>query len=206
METFSSLLVLCEGNPPVTGGFPSQKPVTRSFDVFFDLRLKKWLSKQSGGRSFETPSNPLWLHCNGLTRSVTPCIPPRCCYRTGQILNVAFDRTPEKVFYDALAQTAETWEGMALISYTVTESIHLDRIAGKGIKQRFIICSGRTTHSKFIKRKLHFEFACLHWHHFTNTFSWTANVRRFEDEIQFLLEILMKSDKFQRSSDGSNKQ
>ena len=34
METFSSLLVLCEGNPPVTGGFPSQRPVPRSFDVF----------------------------------------------------------------------------------------------------------------------------------------------------------------------------
>ena len=37
METFSALLVLCEGNSPVTGEFPSQKPVTRSFD----LRLKK---------------------------------------------------------------------------------------------------------------------------------------------------------------------
>ena len=31
----------------VTGGFPSQRPVTRSFDVFFDLRLNKQLSKQS---------------------------------------------------------------------------------------------------------------------------------------------------------------
>ena len=30
-----------EGNPPVTDGFPSQRPVTRSFDVLFDLRLKK---------------------------------------------------------------------------------------------------------------------------------------------------------------------
>ena len=28
METFSALLVLCEGNPPVTGGFPSKRPVT----------------------------------------------------------------------------------------------------------------------------------------------------------------------------------
>ena len=40
METFSALLALCfvrDGNPPVTGGFPSQRPVTRSFDVFFDL-------------------------------------------------------------------------------------------------------------------------------------------------------------------------
>ena len=38
METFSSSLVLCEGNPPVTGGFPSQRPVTWSFDVILDLR------------------------------------------------------------------------------------------------------------------------------------------------------------------------
>ena len=47
MKTFSALLALCEGNPPVTGGFSSQRPVTRGFDVFFDLRLHKRLSKQS---------------------------------------------------------------------------------------------------------------------------------------------------------------
>ena len=34
METFSALLTLCTGNSPVTGEFPSQRPVTRSFDVF----------------------------------------------------------------------------------------------------------------------------------------------------------------------------
>ena len=28
------------------GEFPTQRPVTRSFDVFFDLRLNKRLSKQ----------------------------------------------------------------------------------------------------------------------------------------------------------------
>ena len=39
METFSTLLILCEGKPPVTGGLPSQRPVTRSFDVFFDLLI-----------------------------------------------------------------------------------------------------------------------------------------------------------------------
>ena len=33
METFSMLLTFCEGNPPVTSGFPSQRPVTRSCDV-----------------------------------------------------------------------------------------------------------------------------------------------------------------------------
>ena len=38
-ETFSESLALCAGNSPVTGEFPLQRPVTRSFDVFFDLRL-----------------------------------------------------------------------------------------------------------------------------------------------------------------------
>ena len=47
METFSALLALCAGNSPVTAEFPSQRPVTRSFDVFFDLRLNKRLSEQS---------------------------------------------------------------------------------------------------------------------------------------------------------------
>ena len=45
METFSALLDLCAGNSPVTGEFSSQRPVKRSFDVFFDLRLNKRLSK-----------------------------------------------------------------------------------------------------------------------------------------------------------------
>ena len=62
METFSALLALCEGNPPVIGGFLSQKPVMRSFDVFFDLGLKKRLSKQSRRRWVKTPSCSLWSH------------------------------------------------------------------------------------------------------------------------------------------------
>ena len=45
MEAFSALLSLCAGNSPVTGEFPAQRPVTRSFDVFFDLRLNKQLNK-----------------------------------------------------------------------------------------------------------------------------------------------------------------
>ena len=50
------------------GEFPAQRPVRRSFDVFFDPRLNKQLSKQSGGGWFETPSRPLWRHCNGKTK------------------------------------------------------------------------------------------------------------------------------------------
>ena len=65
METFSALLAICAGNSPVPGEFPAQRPVTRSFDVFFDLRLIKRLSKQSSGWWFETLSCPLWRHCNG---------------------------------------------------------------------------------------------------------------------------------------------
>ena len=64
METFSALLAICAGNSPVPGEFPTQRPVTRSFDVFFDLRPKKRLSKQWWGWWFETPSCPLWCHCN----------------------------------------------------------------------------------------------------------------------------------------------
>ena len=44
METFSALLA-----SPVTGESPPPRPVTRSFDVFFDLRLNKRLSKRVAG-------------------------------------------------------------------------------------------------------------------------------------------------------------
>ena len=44
METFSALLAIYAGNSPVPGEFPAQRPVTRSFDIFFHLRLNKRLS------------------------------------------------------------------------------------------------------------------------------------------------------------------
>ena len=49
METFSALLTIYALNSPVPGEFPAQRPVTRSFDVFFDLRPNKQLCKQSWG-------------------------------------------------------------------------------------------------------------------------------------------------------------
>ena len=52
---------LC-GNSPLTDEFPSQRPMTRSFDVFFNLRLNKRLCKQSRRRWFETPTRSLWRH------------------------------------------------------------------------------------------------------------------------------------------------
>ena len=49
------------------GEFTAQRPVTRSFDVFFDLRLNKRLSKQLWGWWFETPSWSLWRQYNDQT-------------------------------------------------------------------------------------------------------------------------------------------
>ena len=45
METFLALLAICAGNSLVISEFPSQRPVTQSFDVFLDLRLNKRLRK-----------------------------------------------------------------------------------------------------------------------------------------------------------------
>ena len=64
METFSALLAICAGNSPVSGEFPAQRPVTRSFDVFFDVRLINRLNKHSRGWWFGTLSHPLWRHRN----------------------------------------------------------------------------------------------------------------------------------------------
>ena len=61
MKAFSALLNICAGNSPVPGEFLAQRPVTRSFDVFSDLRLNKSMSKQWWGWWFETL---LWRHCN----------------------------------------------------------------------------------------------------------------------------------------------
>ena len=64
METFSALLAICAWDSPVPGEFPAQRPMKRSFDVFFDLRLNKRLSKQSWGWWIEALSRPLWRHCS----------------------------------------------------------------------------------------------------------------------------------------------
>ena len=71
----SALLAFYAGNSPVTGEFHTKRPVRRSFDVFFDLRLNKPLNKQSWGWWFETLSHPLWRHCNVL----------RLCYLHSEI-------------------------------------------------------------------------------------------------------------------------
>ena len=79
METFSALLVIFAGNSPVPGEFPAQRPVTRSFDIFFDLRPNKRLSKQSWGWWFETLSRPLWSQCNDAANREQAINWTNCC-------------------------------------------------------------------------------------------------------------------------------
>ena len=64
MKAFSALLAPCAGKSQITGDFPAQRPVMRSFDVFFHLRLNKQTSKQSRRRWFEALARSLWRHCN----------------------------------------------------------------------------------------------------------------------------------------------
>ena len=95
METFSALLAICAGNSPVPGEFPTQRPVTRSFDVFFDLHPNKRLSKQWWGWWFETPPCPLWRHRNDLKlmfhKRYNPMIPvPWCEYKRDILLQLYF--------------------------------------------------------------------------------------------------------------------
>ena len=50
METFSALLVFCAGNSPVSGEFSTHRPVTRNFDVFFDLAwISGWVNIRTAG-------------------------------------------------------------------------------------------------------------------------------------------------------------
>ena len=64
METFFRV------TGPLCGEFtgyrwiPHTKASDAEFDVFIDLCMNKWLSKQSWGCWFETPSRSLWRHCN----------------------------------------------------------------------------------------------------------------------------------------------
>ena len=121
METFSALLAICAGNSPVSGEFPAQRPVTRSFDVFFDVRLIKRLSKHSRGWWFETLSYPLWRHRNVyLLWSQIKCVIVSSIdpfYWYGLILIPAWISMPSKVWdeitYPILnvsGATVDVWE------------------------------------------------------------------------------------------------
>ena len=95
METFSTLLFLCE----VTCGFPSQRPVTRSFDVPFDLHLNKRMSnnrdagdlrRRCAHRNITVMVNaPCGRHCRwcrvGLRNVDRDGLTPMCCWVRCQV-------------------------------------------------------------------------------------------------------------------------
>ena len=117
-ETFSALLDVCEGTPLVNGGIPSQRPVTRSFDVFFDLRLNKRLSKQSRRRWFETPLHSLWRHCNAILLTCTVFTssfvshPTTCGARKPEILPNVFAMpiiVPKWIKHSSNTHYTHTW-------------------------------------------------------------------------------------------------
>ena len=115
METFSAVLAICAGNSPVSGEFPAQRPVPRSFDVFFDLRLNKRLSKQSWGWWFETLSRPLWRHCNDKTMYQD------CCKQTalGIVCPLKIKSTSQGPFHNGVKVTVTAWWCI------LSENIHL---------------------------------------------------------------------------------
>ena len=89
METFSALLAFCAGNSSITGEFPRQRPVTRSFAVFFDPRLDQQLSKQWRRWWFETPSRSLWCQCNGFKGiSSLYALQPQVHVRSVQVVEI----------------------------------------------------------------------------------------------------------------------
>ena len=92
METFSALLAICAGNSPVSGEFPAQRPVTRSFDIFFDVRLIKRLSKHSRGWWFETLSHPLWRHPNEDSTYIFDIPLDSYDWGLGQVIRIASNR------------------------------------------------------------------------------------------------------------------
>ena len=60
------MMTSSNGNIFRANGHLCKGPVTRGFDVFFDLRLNKRLSKQSWGWWFETLSRPFGRHRDGI--------------------------------------------------------------------------------------------------------------------------------------------
>ena len=110
METFSALLAICAGNSPVPGEFLAQRPVTRSFDVYFDPSPNKRLGKQLWGWWFETQSRPLWRH-----RNVT-------------LLTIMIMEWNMKKFWEIYIWSSTTINALETSLYTVLSNLDTDHV------------------------------------------------------------------------------
>ena len=93
------------------GEFPPQRPVTRSFDVFFHLRLNKRLSKQPRGWWFETPLWSLWRHCNAWVRRWHAMSIPRPHSRPKRIHTRTHFREKKGYFFKGRPEFAKPRKG-----------------------------------------------------------------------------------------------
>ena len=102
--------------------FSTQKPVTRSFYVFFDLRLNKRLSKQSWGWWFETPSRPSWRHCNACeSQRYQFCF---CCVMNasdGENFLTHWDRDKMATISQTIFSNRFSWENCLIFDQNFTE-------------------------------------------------------------------------------------
>ena len=90
--------------------FEFERPVTRSFDVFFDLHLNKRLSKQSWGWWLETPSGSLWRHCNLPLNCLSRRFKRQNGWDRGHLLNWRIRGTLTNRWHNTLVRfTAHTW-------------------------------------------------------------------------------------------------
>ena len=90
------------------GEFPTQRPVTRSFDVFFDLHPNKRLRKQSWGWWFETLSCSLWHHCNEMIWDSITLMVSYNVFKNGNLL------TPNIFFQQVFDTWASCWRSCRL--------------------------------------------------------------------------------------------
>ena len=104
----TELLAICVGNSPVPGEFPKQRSVTRGFDVYFDLRPNKRISKQSWGWWFETPSRPLWRHRN--EKGIVQWFVPVLSLLSDEITPIIYQRQMGL----SLVKRTHTWSNYAL--------------------------------------------------------------------------------------------
>ena len=110
----SVLLALCEGNPPVTFALqrpvdpPHKRPVIRSFDVLFDLRLNKRLSKQSRRRWFEKPS----------------------CEWKSELSSCDFEASPEVIHYSDVTVMTHVFNNFSSNAIDLNEQMMISIIDG----------------------------------------------------------------------------
>ena len=121
MGTISAWLAICAGNSPVPGEFPAQRPVTRSFNVFFDLRLNKRLIKPSWGWWFETLSHPLWRHCNVTNESMNSLSPVSDKINTRQSRNIRCAMYTYKINYRKTSSINRTNYQIVNVSHLVSQ-------------------------------------------------------------------------------------